>query len=77
MIESWVFGEHEFPKIKDLVEKKAENKDVNWEESSDGLNLWKWNLTGIGAICPFGVVAATFCIIIFGTQQRHKQQQLN
>ncbi|KAH1083166.1 hypothetical protein J1N35_022927 [Gossypium stocksii] len=65
------------PKIKDLVEKKAENKDVNWEESSGGLNLWKWSLTGIGAICSFGVAAATFCIIIFGTQQRHKQQQLN
>ncbi|XVF42557.1 hypothetical protein PTKIN_Ptkin01aG0373000 [Pterospermum kingtungense] len=60
----------------DLVEKKAENKeDVTWEESSGGLNLWKWSLTGIGAICSFGVAAATFCIIILGSQHRDKQQQ--
>ncbi|OMO55273.1 hypothetical protein COLO4_36085 [Corchorus olitorius] len=61
------------PRKKDLVEKKVEN----WEEDSGGLNLWKWGLTGIGAICSFGVAAATFCIIILGSQQRHRQQQKN
>ncbi|KAK0599341.1 hypothetical protein LWI29_004420 [Acer saccharum] len=35
-------------------------------------DLWKWSLTGIGAICSFGVAAATMCIIIFGTQQRNQ-----
>ncbi|XVF06597.1 hypothetical protein REPUB_Repub06bG0062800 [Reevesia pubescens] len=66
------------PRKKDLVEKKVENKeDVAWEENSGGLNLWKWSLTGIGAICSFGVAAATFCIIILGSQQRHRQQQQN
>ncbi|XWS58517.1 hypothetical protein CRYUN_Cryun08bG0040700 [Craigia yunnanensis] len=63
---------------KDLVERKVENKeDVTWEENSGGLNLRKWSLTGIGAICSFGVAAATFCIIILGSQQRHRQQQQN
>ncbi|KAK6243503.1 hypothetical protein QUC31_009912 [Theobroma cacao] len=65
------------PRRKDLVEKKVENEDVTWEENSGGLNLWKWSLTGIGAICSFGVAAATFCIIILGSQQRHRQQQQN
>ena len=66
------------PRKKDLVEKKVENKeDVTWEENSGGLNLRKWSLTGIGAICSFGVAAATFCIIILGSQQRHGQQQQN
>ncbi|GMI65080.1 hypothetical protein like AT5G18130 [Hibiscus trionum] len=59
------------PKLKDSAEKKA----ADWEENSGG--IWKWSLTGIGAICSFGVAAATFCIIIFGTQQRQKQHQQN
>jgi len=42
---------------------------VIWRGSSnnEGLNLWKWGLSGIGAICSFGVVAATVCIIILGS----------
>ncbi|KAE8705149.1 Detected protein of unknown function [Hibiscus syriacus] len=58
------------PKFKDSVENKA-----NLEDNSGG--IWKWSLRGIGAICSFGVAAATFCIIIFGTQQRQKQHLLN
>ncbi|KAK8504569.1 hypothetical protein V6N13_064014 [Hibiscus sabdariffa] len=53
-------------------EKKAE---ADWEENSGPGGLWKWSLTGIGAICSFGVAAATFCIIIIGSQQRQKQHQ--
>lgn len=45
------------------------------EENGGGLNLWKWSLTGIGAICSFGVAAATICIIIFGNQHKTKHQQ--
>ncbi|KAE8663146.1 Detected protein of unknown function [Hibiscus syriacus] len=59
------------PKFKDSIE----NNEADWEENSGG--IWKWSLTGIGAICSFGVAAATFCIIIFGAQQRLKQHQLN
>ncbi|XP_039062446.1 uncharacterized protein LOC120206973 isoform X2 [Hibiscus syriacus] len=62
------------PRLRDSFEKKA---GANWEENSGPGDLWKWSLTGIGAICSFGVAAATFCIIIFGTQQRQKQHQQN
>ncbi|XP_057486102.1 uncharacterized protein LOC130772359 [Actinidia eriantha] len=46
-----------------------------WEEKNGGLNIWKWSLTGIGAICSFGVAAATICVIILGSHQKNKQQQ--
>ncbi|GMI79058.1 hypothetical protein like AT5G18130 [Hibiscus trionum] len=62
------------PKFKASAEKKAE---ADWEENSGAGSLWKWSLTGIGAICSFGVAAATFCIIIIGSQQRQKQHQQN
>ncbi|KAL3623812.1 hypothetical protein CASFOL_032628 [Castilleja foliolosa] len=39
------------------------------DEGEGGFNIWKWGLTGIGAICSFGVVAATFCLI--STQRNH------
>lgn len=52
-----------------------EDDSGNWEENSGGLNLWKWSLTGIGAICSFGVAAATIGIVIFASQQKNKNQQ--
>ncbi|KAF5749173.1 hypothetical protein HS088_TW04G01136 [Tripterygium wilfordii] len=66
-----------------MMDKKSEidgdnGEDVNWEENGNGgLNIWKWSLNGIGAICSFGVVAATFCVIILGSHQRNKQQGQN
>ncbi|KAJ6858402.1 hypothetical protein NC652_040855 [Populus alba x Populus x berolinensis] len=66
------------PRIKSSTENEnSTKKEVNWEENTSGLNLWKLSLTGIGAICTFGVAAATICIFIFGNQQRNKQQQQN
>ncbi|KAF5735154.1 hypothetical protein HS088_TW15G00654 [Tripterygium wilfordii] len=64
----------------EMMNKKREidgdNSEVTWEEnSSGGLNIWKWSLNGIGAICSFGVAAATVCVIIMGSRQRNKQQQ--
>ncbi|KAG8478897.1 hypothetical protein CXB51_028754 [Gossypium anomalum] len=54
---------HQGPLRKELslnwMLQKAENKDVNWEESSSGLNLWKWSLTGIGAICSLAQTTTT------------------
>lgn len=44
-------------------------------DSSGGFNLWKWSLNGVGAICSFGVAAATICVLVFGSQQRTKIQQ--
>ncbi|XP_058204789.1 uncharacterized protein LOC131318818 [Rhododendron vialii] len=45
------------------------------DKEGGAVNIWKWSLTGIGAICSFGVAAATVCIIIYGTHQKNKQQQ--
>jgi len=44
------------------------------EDPSGGFNLWKWSLTGVGAICSFGVAAAT--ILFFGIQQRNKDHKI-
>ncbi|KDP39695.1 hypothetical protein JCGZ_02715 [Jatropha curcas] len=65
------------PRIKNSENDNITEEEVNWEENSGGLNIWKWSLNGIGAICSFGVAAATVCIIIFGSQQRNKQHQQN
>jgi len=52
---------------------------INWvkEDENDidgGFNLWKWSLNGVGAICSFGVAAATICIIVFANHQKNKNQ---
>ncbi|XP_074351128.1 uncharacterized protein LOC141690298 isoform X2 [Apium graveolens] len=48
------------------------------DQEHDAVNMWKWSLTGVGAICSFGVAAAaTICIIILGnSQQQRKHQKL-
>ncbi|KAL0405056.1 UNVERIFIED_CONTAM: hypothetical protein Sradi_2146400 [Sesamum radiatum] len=38
--------------------------------------IWKWSSNGLGAICTFGVAAATFCLIIFSTHRNKKHQSL-
>ncbi|KAJ0079310.1 hypothetical protein Patl1_22922 [Pistacia atlantica] len=64
---------------KTTIDFEADRKqEATWEEEEEnggGLNLWKWSLTGVGAICSFGVAAATICIIIFGSQHKTKQQR--
>ncbi|PNX85788.1 hypothetical protein L195_g041862 [Trifolium pratense] len=61
IVEKDVFGDNE--------------EDSNWEEENNsGFNLWKWSLSGVGAICTFGVVAASICVLFFGSQQRKKNQ---
>lgn len=48
------------------------------DQEDDAVNMWKWSLTGIGAICSFGVAAAaTICIIILGNSQQQRKHQLN
>ncbi|KMZ60552.1 hypothetical protein ZOSMA_58G00080 [Zostera marina] len=45
-----------------------------------GLNIWKWRLTGIGALCSIGVAAAattTIYMFILGSTQRQKQHHMN
>ncbi|KAI4350359.1 hypothetical protein L6164_004821 [Bauhinia variegata] len=61
------------PRMKDVLMEcdKAEKESSTWEENSQGFNLFKWSFTGIGAICSFGVAAATICILFFGSQKRN------
>ncbi|XP_071697613.1 uncharacterized protein [Rutidosis leptorrhynchoides] len=54
--------------------KMINEEDIDWEESNKRLNLLKWGLSGIGAFCSLGMVAATICIIILGNGKKHKKQ---
>ncbi|CAL0322801.1 unnamed protein product [Lupinus luteus] len=45
------------------------------DKDDDGFNLWKWSLKGIGAICSFGVAAATICVLFYGNQHKNKLHQ--
>ncbi|CAN4118637.1 unnamed protein product [Withania somnifera] len=65
-----------FP-FEDEYDKK---RDINEVNTNGGINLWNWRLTGVGAICSFGVAAtavaaATICIFI-GNHQKQKQHKL-
>ncbi|MQL81348.1 hypothetical protein Taro_013814 [Colocasia esculenta] len=42
---------------------------------SFGFSIWRWRVTGVGALCSIGVAAATICIFILSGRQRHKHQQ--
>ncbi|XP_021898254.1 uncharacterized protein LOC110814963 isoform X2 [Carica papaya] len=55
---------------------KGERDELDCCDGNDGgFDLWKWSLTGIGAICSFGVAAATMFIVILGTNN-HRNKQL-
>ncbi|XP_043691190.1 uncharacterized protein LOC122641921 [Telopea speciosissima] len=45
------------------------NGESNWE---GGFCIWKWRLSGLGTLCSVGFAAATICIFILGSHQRHK-----
>ncbi|OWM78823.1 uncharacterized protein LOC116195339 [Punica granatum] len=91
-IEAFYFGERDeadennmegpiSPRIKhgkrEMVKKMDPCDGVSWEESKGGLKMWKWGLSGIGALCSFGVVAAaTCCILILGSRQNHPKHNV-
>ncbi|CAN8243991.1 unnamed protein product [Cochlearia groenlandica] len=52
-------------------------KEIDWDDDEEEeeeeericgerMNLWKFGLNGIGAICSFGVAAATICVFLLG-----------
>ncbi|KAI3880585.1 hypothetical protein MKW92_020074 [Papaver armeniacum] len=52
----------------------------NLEKSNNGgggLQIWKWRITGIGALCSLGITAATICILIIGSRKKQKHHQQN
>lgn len=40
-----------------------------------GFSVGKLRVNGVGALCSFGVAAATFCIFLLGGGQQHQQQK--
>ncbi|OVA06370.1 hypothetical protein BVC80_8885g21 [Macleaya cordata] len=52
-------------------------EERKFEESGGGLNIWRWRLTGIGALCSIGLTAATICIFILGSRQQQKYNKQN
>ncbi|KAF9598904.1 hypothetical protein IFM89_032758 [Coptis chinensis] len=61
---------------KELYTDSNIKKGKNWEGT---LNIWGWKVSGVGALCCIGVVAATtICVFIFGnrrgTKQHHSQK---
>ncbi|XP_038882757.1 uncharacterized protein LOC120073914 [Benincasa hispida] len=57
-------------------ESGANKDEMNWDGSMGGLNILKWSLNGIGAICSFGVAAATICILFYGGNQQKLRIQI-
>ncbi|KAL7168805.1 hypothetical protein ACSBR2_033940 [Camellia fascicularis] len=57
------------------IEKENRMELDSDENGNGGINLWKWSLNGIGAICTFGVAAATICIVILGSHHRNNQHR--
>lgn len=68
--------EKEVEEIKPIKREKGSSKEeeiVDWEDDNNGgLNIWKWAMTGIGAVFSFGFAAATVSLIVLGN--RHKEQ---
>ncbi|PIA59960.1 hypothetical protein AQUCO_00400676v1 [Aquilegia coerulea] len=62
---------------KHCLESNTKEEIMNWKKNGCGFNIWRWRLSGIGAICSIGMAAATICIFIIGSQQKHKHHQQN
>lgn len=63
-------------------EEKQEEESKRSEKMQGGcreggaINIWKWKVQGLGALCSLGVAAAaTICIFIVGSRQRQSRLQ--
>ncbi|GAU38573.1 hypothetical protein TSUD_322500 [Trifolium subterraneum] len=65
------------PRMKNLEKEIMYYDEKEGEDMNGGFNFWKWSLTGVGAICSFGVAAATICVLFFGSQQKNNKLQLD
>lgn len=64
--------------FEDTIDDQTVETMAEQDQKDNGVNMWKWRLTSIGAICSFGVAAAaTICIIILGNGQQQRKHQLN
>uniref|UniRef100_A0A453M5U0 DUF6821 domain-containing protein n=1 Tax=Aegilops tauschii subsp. strangulata TaxID=200361 RepID=A0A453M5U0_AEGTS len=55
------------------VEEGAERDRAGMDAA--GFSVGKLRVNGVGALCSFGVAAATFCILVLGGRPQHQQQQ--
>ncbi|KAH9609271.1 hypothetical protein KSS87_023210 [Heliosperma pusillum] len=54
----------------DFYEEKEVKMEEN-EEENGGVKIWKWAMTGMGALVSFGFAAATVSLIVF-SNNKHK-----
>lgn len=74
----------ESPKSSSAIVPQIGGTNFQFEEKAEEMiegggdeGVWKRGLSGIGAICSFGVAAATFCIIIFTNRHPHHNHKLH
>ncbi|MED6196030.1 hypothetical protein PIB30_043370 [Stylosanthes scabra] len=62
-----------------MMMNKNKDEEEDSDSNSDGeLNIWKWGMSGVGAIFSFGVAAATICVVFFGSaHHRNRIHQHN
>ncbi|KAI3845471.1 hypothetical protein MKX03_023406 [Papaver bracteatum] len=53
---------------------KKDQRNLQERNNGGSLHIWKWRITGIGALCSLGITAATICIFIIGNRKKHHQQ---
>ncbi|XP_062213213.1 uncharacterized protein LOC133914072 [Phragmites australis] len=60
-----------------LVEATPDDQCAEVEEGirKVGFNVVNLRVHGVGALCSFGVAAATFCIFLLGGKQQQQQQR--
>ncbi|MCL7048318.1 hypothetical protein MKW94_006941 [Papaver nudicaule] len=70
--------------VKNYLDSDMKRRDQTSLEGSSngggggGLQIWKWRITGIGALCSMGITAATtICIFIIGNRKKQHHQQQN
>lgn len=64
----------------EMVNNMNKNHGIESNEKDDdrgGINIWKRSLTGIGAICSFGLAAAAICSIICSSHKKSQKLQQN
>lgn len=56
------------------VEEGIKKDDKTWPQCPV-FSVGKLKVNGIGALCSFGVAAATLCVFLVGGRQHHRRQE--
>ncbi|XP_021313323.1 uncharacterized protein LOC8081213 isoform X2 [Sorghum bicolor] len=63
--------------VPDGVSQRAREEEEEEGVSKTGFSVGSLRVNGVGALCSFGVAAATFCILLLGGGGGKQQQQLH